>query len=119
MLSGYLIQLFSIGVTTENPDSGQWWNGQYWFVMTGSGNCAAYRNGQYRLLRWDLDDSAGNIVGCQVSETGELHLYHNERDVGVAWEGLPTDLPLWGFVCLPRWEVKANYFIPKGEDVAW
>ena len=52
-----------------------------------------------------------------VLETGELHLYHNGRDVGVVWEGLPTDQPLWGFVSIPGWKVEANYIIPKGEAV--
>ena len=51
-----------------------------------------------RDLQCALDRSAGNTFGCQVSGTGELHLYYNGRDVGVAWEGLPTDQQLWGFV---------------------
>ena len=51
-------------------------------------------------------------------KTGELHLYHNGRDVGVAFKGLPTDRPLWGFVNLHGgWKVEASYIIPKGEAV--
>ena len=38
--------------------------------------------------------------------------------MGVAWEGLPTDQPLWGFVILRGYKVEANYVIaPKGEAV--
>ena len=117
--------LFGVGVTTNNPDSGplpQKWDGihrsdQYWRVVI-SGNCAAFHKGQGRVLQWVLDGSAGNTFGCDVSDTGELHLYHNGRDVGVVWEGLPTDQPLWGFVTLSGgWKVEANYIIPKGEAV--
>ena len=52
-----------------------------------------------------------------MSGAGELHLHHNGRDVGVAWEGLPTDQPLWGFVLIGGIKVEANYVIPKGEAV--
>ena len=115
-----------IGVTTNNPDTGplpQEWDDidssdQYWYVVIGSNCHTAYHKGQSRLLWWDLDRSAGNTFGCDVLETGELHLYHNGRDVGVVWEGLPTDQPLWGFVDLSGgWKVEANYMIPKGEAV--
>ena len=120
------LQYLGIGVTTNNPDTGplpKGWDDidrsdQYWHVDIGSGHCAAYHKGQRRLLQCDLDGSAGNTFGCDVSDTGELHLYHNGRDVGVLWEGLPTDQPLWGFVYLPGgWKVEANYIIPKGEAV--
>ncbi len=71
-----------------------------------------------RDLQCALDRSAGNTFGCQVSGTGELHLYYNGRDVGVAWEGLPTDQQLWGFVEIGgRLKVEANYVIPNGEAV--
>ena len=118
-----------IGFTTINPDSGplllKWSDvdssDQYWYVLLVSGNCEAYHKGQNRVLQWALDRSAGNTFGCRLSQTGELHLYHNGRDVGVVWEGLPTDQPLWGFVILPGgsggWKVEANYVIAKGEAV--
>ena len=68
------------------------------------------------VLWWDLDRSAGNTFGCDMSDTGELHLYHNGRDV--VWEGLPTDQPLWGFVILSGgWKVEVNYIIANGEAV--
>ena len=114
------------GVTTKDPDSGPvpWeWNDittsdQYWEVFIRSNGCTAWHKGQYRTLRWVLDDLAGNTFGCLVSRTGELHLYHNGKDVGVAWEGLPTDQPLWWFMEIGgRWKVEANYVIPKGEAV--
>ena len=120
------LQIFGIGVTTNNPDTGplpQVWgdivsSDQYWYVYIGSGDCDAWHKGQQRVLQWSLDRSAGNTFGCDVSDTGELHLYHNGRDVGVAFEGLPTDQPLWGFVDLSGgWKVEANYSIPKGEAV--
>ena len=115
-----------MGVTTNKPDSGplpQRWgdihsSDQYWHVFIESGGCVPYHKGQKRVLQWDLDDSAGNTFGCDVSEKGELHLYHNGKDMGVVWEGLPTDQPMWGFVELSGgWKVEANYIIAKGEAV--
>ena len=44
----------------------------------------------------DLDHSEGNTIGCCVSDKEELYLYRNERDVGVAWEGLPIYEQLCG-----------------------
>ena len=90
---------------------------QYWDVFIGIDHCIARHKWQYRRLHWVLDYSAGNTVGCQVSGTGELHLHHNGRDVGVAWEGLPTDQPLWVFMEIGGLKVEANYVIPKGEAV--
>ena len=119
------LQVFGIGVTTNNPDTGplpqRWsdliYNGKYWFVLIRIGECVAYHKRQERELQWVLDRSEGNTFCLSVLETGELHLNHNGRDVGVVWEGLPTDQPLWGFVHLPnRWKVEAN-IIPKGEAV--
>ena len=112
---------FTIGVTTKGPGTeahGIESSERYWYVMLEKGECAAYHNKQKKVLPWDMDDSAGNTFGCCVSGTGELHLHHNEKDVGVAWEGLPTDQPLWGFVILRGYKVEANYVIaPKGEAV--
>ena len=89
---------------------------RYWYVVIGSGDCVAQHKGQLR--QWDLNCSAGNTFGCCVSKKGELHLYHNGRDVGVSLEGLPTDQPLWGFVILDGgWKVEANYIIAMGEAV--
>ena len=91
---------------------------QYWTVFIGKNNrCTAWQSGYMSFLDWVLDCSAGNTCGYLVSVTGELHLYHNGRDVGVAWEGLPTDQPLWGFVVLSGYKVETNYVIPKGEAV--
>jgi len=114
-----------IGVTTKDPDSGpvpRWWrdidsSDQYWYVYIRSDGCTAWHKGQRRELQWVLDCSAGNTFGCQVSGTGELHLHHNWRDVGVAREGLPTDQPLWGFVVLAGYKVEANYVIAQSEAV--
>ena len=119
------LQALGVGVTTNNPDTGplpQRWGDidrtdKYWYVWIRRGDCAARHKEQSILLQWDLDDSAGNTFGLCVLSTGELHLYHNGRDVGVAWEGLPTNQPLWGFVDLPGWKVEVNYIIPKGEAV--
>ena len=118
------LQGFIIGVTTKDPDSGPVPRGrgdidysdQYWRVYIGSDyidGCSACHEGQYRNLHWVLDNSAGNTFGCHVSGTGELHLHHNGRDVGVAWKGLPTDQPLWGFMEIGDWRL----VIPKGEAV--
>ena len=119
------MQALSIGVTTKDPDSGLVPQGfgdiassdQYWYVFISSHSCKAWHKGQYRDLQWVLD-SAGKTFGCQASGTGEFHLYHNGRDVGVVLAGLPSDQPLWGFVTIGvRWKVEANYVIPKGETV--
>ena len=112
-----------IGVTTRDPDSGPVpsrmriiaSSDQYWYIR--SNGCTAWHNGEKRTKQWDLDYSTGNTFGCQVSGTGELHFYNNGRDVGVAWEGLPTDQPLWGIVEIGGVKVEANYVIPKGEAV--
>ena len=88
----------------------------YWYII-GSRICLAAHNEQTRRLQWVLDRSVDNTFGCHVSGTGELHLHHNGKDMGVAWEGLPTDQPLWGFVFIPGYKVEANYVIPKGEAV--
>ena len=120
------LQGLSIGVTTKDPDSGPvphelndiHSSDQYWAVYIRNDGCKAWHEEQRRILQWVLDFSAGNTFGCQVSGTGELHLYHNGRDVGVAWEGLPTDQPLWGFMEIGGGlKVEANYVIPKGEAV--
>ena len=119
------LQYLGIGVTTKSPDSGPLpqsfsdidSSDQYWRVVIGTRvYCTARHKGQRRVLQWDLDGSPGNTFGVVVSKKGELHLYHNGRDVGVAWEGLPADKPLWGFVDLPGgWKVETNYMIAKGE----
>ena len=121
------LQFLRIGVTTKSPDSGPLpqelsdieKSDQYWFAVSrNSGDCIVRHKGQKRVLQWDLDDSPGNTFGVAVLEKGELHFYHNGRDFGVAWEGLPTDKPLWGFVRLDSgWKVKTNYMIAKGEAV--
>ena len=122
------LQGFTIGVTIKDPDSGpvpRGWgdianSDQYWRVYIGSDyidGCSACHKGQYRDLHRVLDYTAGNTFGCHVSGTGELHLHHNGRDVGVAWNGLPTDQPLWGFVEIGGLKVEANYVIPNGEAV--
>ena len=119
------LQVLSIGVTTKDPDSGpvpRGWGGihssdQYWRVGIRSDGCTAWHNGQQRRVRWVPNRSAGNTFGCRVSGTGEFHLHHNGRDMGVAWEGLPTDQPLWGVVVLPGYKVEANYVIAQGEAV--
>ena len=117
------LQDLGIGVTTNSPDElSIWWSDisssdQYWYILIRSGDCLVYHNRQERE-QWDVDRSAGNSVSCAVSEKGELHLYNNGEDVGVAWAGLPTDQPLWGFVLLRGdWIVRASCIIPKGEAV--
>ena len=118
------LQSIGIGVTTNSPDSGplpQGWDdidsSDQWYVFIKIRGCVACHKDQERVLQWVLDRSAGNTFGCCVSKKGELHLYHNGKDVGVVWEGLPIDQPLWGFVSLCGWKVEANYVIPKGEAV--
>ena len=116
------LQVFGIGVTTKDPVSRpvpRWLGGRSdWYVYLWNHNCTACHKGQYRHLYCVLDDSAGNTFGCHVTGTGELHLHHNGRDVGVALKGLPTDQPLWGFVDIGgSFKVEADYVISKGEAV--
>ena len=118
------LQVFAIGVTTKDPDSEpvpQEWsdidNDQFWYCMFGIGACAAWHNAQERLLYWDLDRSVGSTFGCHVSGTGELHLHHSGRDVGVAFKGLPTDQPFWGFVDVCDLMMEADYIISNCEAV--
>ena len=82
------LQALRIGDTTKSPDSGplpQYWSDivsidQYWYLGIGIGDCKVWHRGQERVLQW-VDDSPGNTFGVAVSEKGELHLYHNRRDV--------------------------------------
>ena len=37
-------------------------------------------------------------LGCMVYENGDLHYFIDGKDQGLAYTGLPTDQPLWGFV---------------------
>ena len=120
------LQWLVIGVTTKSPDSGPvpqlagdiYSNDQYWYVVITNEDCRACHKGQGRIQKWYLDRSPGNTFGVAVSEKGELHLYHNGRDMGVAWEGLPTNKPLWGFVGLEGgWKMLTNYMIAEGESV--
>ncbi len=69
------------------------------------------------MLPWDLDRSEGNTFGCRVSHKGQFYLYHNGRNVGVAWEGLPIYEQLWGFVGMVGGKVEAYYMSTKGETV--
>ena len=121
------LQSIGIGVTTTHPNSGPlslelddvFYNDEYWYVIIWRDYFTAYHKGLQRGLQWTLDVSAGNTFGCLVLQTGELHLYHNGRDVGMVLEGLPTDQPLWGFLNLyGGWKVEANYIIPNGEAVS-
>ena len=118
------LQGLVIGVTTKDPDSGpvpRWGDictsDQYWYVFIRSDGCRAWHKRQHRDLHWVLDYSAGNTFGCLVSGTGELHLHHNGRDVGVAFKGLPKDQPLWGFVDIGGLKVQADHVISQGEAV--
>ena len=119
------LQALRIGVTTKDPDSGPVTrrlvdivsSDQYWTVYIESNGSRAKHKRQRRILRWVLDRSEGNTFGCHVSGTGELHLHYNGRDVDVAWEGLPTDQPLWGFVILHGYKVEANYVVAQGETM--
>ena len=121
------LQSIGIGVTTKHPNSGPLpqelddviLNDQYWYIIIWRDGCTAFHKRLERDLQWALDVSAGNTFGCLVLQTGELHLYHNGRDVGVVLEGLPTDQPLWGVLNLyGGWKVEANFIIPNGEAVS-
>ena len=66
---------------------------QYWFM---SGN-TSYHNGEERKMKWELNVTGGDTFGCSVKENGKFCVYKNGKELGVAWEGLPTDQPIWAF----------------------
>ena len=113
------VEVFRLGVTTRSPDSGHLPQNLgdiiSWYVVVANGHCTAWHNREQNVKPWDLDYSAGNTFGCCVSDKGELHLYHNGRDVGVALEELPIYEQLWAFVGIAGGEVEANGYITEGE----
>ena len=85
-------------MTTVSPDvyiPNTWFevknDKQYWFM---SGN-TSYHNGEEREMKWQLSVTGGDTFGCCVKEDGKFSIYKNGEELGVAWEGLPTDQPIW------------------------
>ena len=57
----------------------------------------------------------GQTVGCMINKKGELRYFINGVDKGVAWTGMPTDKPMWGFAELygPAQKIKLEFLFGK------
>ena len=57
-----------------------------------------HHNGQEKRVEFNLESlRVGQTVGCMINKKGELRYFINGVDQGVAWTGMPTDKPIWGF----------------------
>ena len=66
----------------------------YWILSAST----VHHNGQENRVPFNLESvGVGQSIGCLVNRDGELRYYLNGVDQGVAWKGLPTDKPMWGF----------------------
>lgn len=90
------------GLTNLSPDDGPVPSGaldlyrsvDYWILSAST----LHHNGQEKRVDFNLESlKAGQTVGCCVNREGELRYFINGMDQGVAWTGLPTDRPMWGF----------------------
>ena len=69
-------------------------SGDYWILSAST----VHHNGQENRVPFNLESvGVGQSIGCLVNRDGELRYYINGVDQGVAWKGLPTDKPMWGF----------------------
>ena len=66
----------------------------YWILSAST----VHHNGQERRVDFNLESlGVGQSVGCMVNKEGELRYFLDGVDQGVAWSGVTTDKPLWGF----------------------
>ena len=66
----------------------------YWILSAST----LHHNGQEKRVDFNLESlKVGQSVGCSINKEGELRYFINGVDQGVAWTGLPTDKPVWGF----------------------
>ena len=84
---------------------------QYW-CMRGN---TSYYNREKRKMKWQLSVTGGDTFGCSVKEDGKLCVYKNGEELGVAWEGLPTDQPIWAFADVNYGTLGTDYIAVDGE----
>lgn len=66
----------------------------YWILSAST----LHHNGQEKRVDFNLESlKIGQSIGCCINKEGELRYFINGVDQGVAWTGLPTDKPMWGF----------------------
>ena len=106
-------------MTTVSPDvyiPNDWFevqnDNQYW-CMRGN---TSYHNGEKRKMKWELFVTGGDTFGCSIKENGKFSIYKNGKELGVAWEGLPTDQPIWAFVSVMNYgTLITDYIAVDGE----
>ena len=106
-------------MTTVSPDvhiPNEWHDvqndNQYW-CMRGDTSC---HNREKRKMKWELNVTGGDTFGCSVKEDGKFYIYKNGKELGVAWEGLPTDQPIWAFVSVMSYGTfRTDYIAVDGE----
>ena len=90
------------GLTNLSPEEGPVPSGaldlyrstEYWILSAST----LHHNGQEKRVDFNLESlRVGQSVGCMVNKDGELRYFINGVDQGVAWTGLPTEKPMWGF----------------------
>lgn len=88
----------------------------YWILSAST----LHHNGQEKRVDFNLESlKAGQTVGCCVNREGELRYFINGMDQGVAWTGLPTDRPMWGFADIYGLARKIKSEFLFGEFVKW
>lgn len=66
----------------------------YWILSAST----LHHNGWEKKVDFNLENlKVGQSLGCAINKAGELRYFINGVDQGVAWTGLPTDKPMWGF----------------------
>ena len=67
---------------------------QYWILSAST----LHHDGKEHRVDFNLESlKIGQSVGCMVNKQGELKYFVDGVDMGVAWTGMPTNRPLWGF----------------------
>ena len=105
-------------MTTVSPDvymPNAWFklqnDNQYWYTIVNT----SHHNSEERKMKWELIVTGGDTFGCCVKEDGKFYIYKNGKELGVAWEGLPTDLPIWAFITNVNGTLRTDYIAVDGE----
>ena len=90
----------------------------YWILSAST----VHHNGQENRVAFNLETvGVGQSIGCHVNRDGELRYSLNGVDQGVAWKGLPTDKPMWGFADiygLAR-KIKSEFLFGEWTRMGW
>lgn len=85
---------------------------EYWILSDKH----QYHHGRMKKSLISLQDlTVGNTVGWQVTVKGKVEIFLNGISLGIAWDGLPTSKPVWGFADLygKITEVRSNFVCGK------